>query len=298
MNPQLIKIEFKGHRRQYFPNVMEYPILTGDWLIVQTEKGEDIGRVTAVTDKCPDCPSQFNYQIIRKALTEDMEKFYDNRQKEGEAQSICQEKIGQLGLQMKLMDVEYQLDRKKITFYYTADERVDFRELVRLLAAVFRTRIEMRQIGVRDEAKRLTGFGTCGLPLCCGLFLEQFEPVNTQSAKDQNLPMNPSKLSGQCGKLKCCLRYELPFYQEEIKRYPSVGSAVYHNNSSGFVEKNDVISEKVICSMENETHLELSLEEALTARQTAVKRGLKDLRYVRTVILDGDVSDLKRIQDE
>jgi cell fate regulator YaaT (PSP1 superfamily) len=298
MNPQLIKIEFKGHRRHYYANVMEYPIVAGDWLIVQTEKGEDIGRVTAVTDKCPDCTAPTNFHIVRKALAEDMEKFYENRQKESEAQSICLEKIGQLGLDMKLMDVEYQLDRKKITFYYTADERVDFRELVRLLAAVFRTRIEMRQIGVRDEAKRLTGFGTCGLPLCCGLFLEQFEPVNTQSAKDQNLPMNPSKLSGQCGKLKCCLRYELPFYQEEIKRYPQVGNAVHHQNLSGFVEKNDVISGKVICAMENETHIDLLLDEALQARKEAVKRGLKDLRYMKTVILDGDVSDLKRIQDE
>lgn len=298
MKQQLVKIEFKGHRRQYFPNVMEYPITRGDYLVVQTEKGEDLGQVTAVTEKCDGCPQEFSYHILRKADKTDLTEYFENRRSESEAKLICQERVAELKLEMKLMDVEYQLDRKKITFYYTADDRVDFRELVRLLAAIFRTRIEMRQIGVRDEAKRIESVGTCGLPLCCSKFLESFEPVNTQTAKDQNLPMNPTKLSGQCGKLKCCLRFEHPFYLEEMKRYPGVGQSVLVKNQAGCVEKIDIITEMVTCMMDDDTRTELNIRDIGDALQAARDKGIQSKRTVRTEILDGDVSDLNRIEDK
>lgn len=297
MKQQLVKIEFKGHRRQYYPNVMEYPIVRGDYLVVQTDKGEDMGLVTAVTEKCDGCPQEFSYHILRKADKTDLTTFFENRKNEIEAKNVCQERVAELGLDMKLMDVEYQLDRKKVTFFYTADDRVDFRELVRQLAAIFRTRIEMRQIGVRDEAKRMESVGTCGLPLCCGKFLESFEPVNTQTAKDQNLPMNPTKLSGQCGKLKCCLRFEHPFYLEEMKRYPGIGQPVFVKNHAGFVEKVDIITEIITCVMDDDTRQELHISEIDSCLKAAQEKGLQSKRTVRTEILDGDASDLNRIED-
>ncbi|MCK5520557.1 MAG: hypothetical protein KAI81_05560, partial [Candidatus Marinimicrobia bacterium] len=240
---------------------MEYPIVPDDHLVVVTDKGEDMGRVTAVLEKlCEDCPETSDFKIARKASELDWQTYRENQEKEKEAIHICRRLVDDLGLTMKLMDVEYQLDRKKVTFFYTADDRVDFRELVRVLAGTFRTRIEMRQIGVRDEAKRLRTIGTCGLPLCCGEFIEHFEPVNTQYAKDQGLPMNPTKLSGQCGKLKCCLRFEHASYKETLNAFPISGEPVFFNNKKGYIDKINVIRQVAMCNMEDNTQEEFSKE--------------------------------------
>jgi cell fate regulator YaaT (PSP1 superfamily) len=185
----------------------------GDPVIVQTADGRAIGTVTRsipelALRKCP--PPDSEQKVVRRATREDVLTRLKQQQREQEAQRICLMKIRERGLAMKLARVEQLFDGSRLIFYYTAEGRVDFRELVRDLAAHFRVRIEMRQIGVRDEARMLGGYGSCGRPLCCTTFLQTFEPISIKMAKQQNLSLNPSKLSGMCGRLKCCLRYELP----------------------------------------------------------------------------------------
>lgn len=190
-------------------------------------------------------------RILRTAKHEEINRLMENRKAEDAAMGECQQLVEQHGLNMKLVDVEYQFDRKKITFYYTAEERVDFRQLVKDLASIFRTRIEMRQIGARDEARRIGGVGSCGQELCCTRFMEGFEPINTQYAKDQNLPINPSKLSGACGKLKCCLRFEWDFYAESLKDFPSPGIPVELPNGIATICSNDILNRRVTVAFEN-----------------------------------------------
>jgi cell fate regulator YaaT (PSP1 superfamily) len=189
------------------------PFVPGDAVIVQTADGRALGTVTrAVSElaarKAP--PTDSELRVVRRATRDDVITRLKQQQREREAQRICLMKIQERGLAMKLARVEQLFDGSRIIFYYTAEGRVDFRELVRDLAAHFRMRIEMRQIGVRDEARMLGGYGSCGRPLCCTTFLQTFEPISIKMAKQQNLSLNPSKLSGMCGRLKCCLRYELP----------------------------------------------------------------------------------------
>ena len=189
------------------------PFKPGDAVVVQTAEGRAFGTVTrAVPDlgarKCPEPESDL--KVVRRATQEDVVTRLKQQQREQEAHRICLMKIRERGLAMKLAKVEQLFDGSRLIFYYTAEGRVDFRELVRDLAAHFRVRIEMRQIGVRDEARLLGGYGSCGRPLCCTTFLQTFEPISIKMAKQQNLSLNPSKLSGMCGRLKCCLRYELP----------------------------------------------------------------------------------------
>jgi cell fate regulator YaaT (PSP1 superfamily) len=189
------------------------PLRPGDRVVVQTTEGRAFGTVTRsvpelAARKCP--PENSETRVVRRATREDVITRLKHQQREQEAQRICLMKIRERGLAMKLARVEQLFDGSRLIFYYTAEGRVDFRELVRDLAAHFRTRIEMRQIGVRDEARLLGGYGSCGRPLCCTTWLQSFEPISIRMAKQQNLSLNPSKLSGMCGRLKCCLRYELP----------------------------------------------------------------------------------------
>jgi cell fate regulator YaaT (PSP1 superfamily) len=297
----IVKIEFKGNRRLFYKNDMEYPIHKGDYLVVETDKGEDMGRATSlisVRDYCTSCYPVSQYAILRKAGESDWKQYRENQENETKTFDICLEKIRNLNLSMKLMDVEYQLDRKKVTFYYTADERVDFRELVRQLASVLRTRIEMRQIGVRDETKRMGGLGSCGFPLCCATFIEEFEPVSTQNAKDQNLPMNPLKLSGLCGKLKCCLRYEHPYYLEELKKYPKPGTPVCMNTRKGFVVKSDIITRLVTCEFDQQVREEIPLENIDDLVRQAKEAGISG-EYPERFSDEGpvDEDELKAIED-
>lgn len=277
---------------------MDFPIQADNYLIVETDKGQDIGKVTAVTEAFePKIPIS-DFEITRKAGEKDIEILIKNREEEKEVLKQSKEKIKELNLVMKLMDVEFQLDRKKLSFYYTAEERVDFRELVRVLAGMFRTRIEMRQIGVRDETKRLCGVGSCGLPLCCGAFLESFDPVSTQIAKDQSLPMNPVKLSGQCGKLKCCLLYEHGFYLDELQKYPPVGEPLLKDKRKGYIQKIDIFTKTVTCDFEDATREFISMEEITDYLSAAQKKGLKKLTNVLQDIMQEDIQDLEKIKDE
>ncbi len=262
--PGYLKVSFKGNRRETYLNPGNLKLRSGDYVIVETELGEDIGIVTPVCNKTIGCnrspgsEPQFNNRkngesirnLLRKANEQEIGNHNGNRRDEPAAFEKGLELIAKNDLNMKLVDVEYQLDRRKMTFFYTAEERVDFRQLVKDLAYVFRTRIEMRQIGVRDYARRLDGQGPCGQQLCCSRFMDGFEPVTTQYAKDQNLPINPTKLSGACGKLKCCLRFEWDFYHESMKDFPSVGIPVETADGTGTLISNDILNRRCSVSFE------------------------------------------------
>ncbi len=259
---KILEIEFKGGRKAFFANPQEFPFAVGDLVVVQAEKGEDLGRVVnigSLVDKR--AGDQEFLQIIRKPSRKDLKQMEENIVLEREAFFDCRKRIEEHGLEMKLVDVEYQFDRNKITFYFTADNRVDFRALVRDLASRYKTRIELRQIGVRDEAKRIGGVGVCGRRLCCTTFLREFEPVVTQFAKDQNLALNPTKLSGVCGRLMCCLRYERDFYTEILEKFPEIGTKVKTPKGTGVLKRVDVFEEKVVIEYENEEEEKIGYEE-------------------------------------
>jgi len=222
---ELIEVVFKGRRREYFTNPREIPVREGDWVIVQADRGIDLGKVHHTSEwvKREDAPAKLR-EMLRPAQPEDLEVFERNRAKESRAYATAKERIVHRDVDMKLVDVEFQFDGNRITFFFTAEKRVDFRDLVKDLASIFRTRIELRQIGVRDEAGRIGGVGTCGRELCCATWLRQFEPITLKMAKDQGLSPSPSKISGACGRLKCCLRYELDFYKESSREFPRIGS--------------------------------------------------------------------------
>lgn len=257
-----IEVVFKGERKQIYANPQQFPFKVGDYVIVEADKGEDLGQVNQagalLSMKKSDVPLK---SVLRKTTPEDLKKLEQNRQKERAAFKVCKEKIEKHGLNMKLVDVEYQFDGNKITFYFTAERRVDFRELVKDLAAHYKVRIELRQIGVRDEARRFGGYGICGRKLCCTSFLKEFDPITTQSAKEQNLPLNPQKLSGICGRLMCCLNYELEFYLEANRKFPPVGTQIATEKGIAVVDKFDVFKEEVILKYENEEYEKRSLAE-------------------------------------
>lgn len=224
---KVVGIRFKPVGKIYYFNPEDIKLNPGDGVIVETTRGVEYGTVV-LTDKEID-EQEFNMpikSIQRKATDADIATAEDNKKRAKEAFDICLEKIAANNLEMNLVDVEYTFDRSKVLFYFTADGRVDFRQLVKDLAAVFRTRIELRQIGVRDEAKLLGGFGICGRPLCCSQFLGDFEPVSIKMAKEQSLSLNPTKISGTCGRLMCCLKYEQDAYEELLKKSPNVGALV------------------------------------------------------------------------
>ena len=239
----VIEVEFKGLRRGVFSNPMEFPFKVGDWVVVQAERGVDLGEVSFIGLRTlPAEAEPLEYTIVRKASSEDMQRLQDNREKEKEALKIFQNLVKEHQLDMKLVDVEFQFDGRKITFYFTAEGRVDFRALVKDLAAHFRTRIDLRQIGARDETRKLSGYGVCGLELCCTTWISEFLPITTQMPKEQNLSLNPQKLSGCCGRLKCCLRYELDFYREILAEFPPLDTKIegLKREEVGILEKIDV----------------------------------------------------------
>ncbi len=233
---KVVGIRFKPVGKIYYFNPEDIELQPNDGVIVETTRGIEYGTVVLTGKEIDE--EEFNMPIksvLRKATDADYETAEDNKKRAKEAYSICLEKIAANNLEMNLVDVEYTFDRSKVLFYFTADGRVDFRQLVKDLAAVFRTRIELRQIGVRDEAKLLSGFGICGRPLCCAQFLGDFEPVSIKMAKEQSLSLNPTKISGTCGRLMCCLKYEHEAYEYEIKRTPPVDSLVRTENGDGIV---------------------------------------------------------------
>ena len=209
----IVGVRFKPAGKIYSFGQGQHVIQEGDYVIVETVRGMECGRVVTAPHDVPDASVPANLRSVhRVADPSDLERIEENHEKEREARVICEQKIKELGLKMKLVDVELTFDLSKMLFYFTADGRVDFRQLVRELASVFRTRIELRQIGVRDEAKMMGGMGCCGRPLCCSTFLGDFVPVSIRMAKEQNLSLNPTKISGICGRLMCCLKYESDGY--------------------------------------------------------------------------------------
>ncbi len=233
---EIIGVRFKNAGKTYYFSPKGQKITREDKVIVETARGVECGDVVIPNRQVEDgkiiAPLK---PVIRIATEKDLAQLETNRQKEREAFKICQEKIGKHKLEMNLVDVEYTFDGNKILFYFTADGRIDFRELVKDLAGVFRTRIELRQIGVRDESKMLGGLGVCGRPFCCNTFLGDFQPVSIKMAKEQNLSLNPTKISGTCGRLMCCLKYEQDAYESLLKITPKNGALVQTDEGLGTV---------------------------------------------------------------
>ena len=245
-------IRFKKVGKIYYFSPDGLKLKSGDHVIVETSRGIEYGTVVIpsknVTDDEIVPPLK---KILRIATPEDDKQIEINKEKEKEAMKLCQEKIHKHNLEMKLIDVEYTFDHNKVLFYFSAEGRIDFRELVRDLAGVFKTRIELRQIGVRDEAKMMGGLGICGRQLCCSLFLSDFDPVSIKMAKEQNLSLNPTKISGTCGRLMCCLKNEQAAYEDIIKNIPGVGSVVETADGKGSVTAVSALKGILTVAIEN-----------------------------------------------
>ena len=260
--PKIYLVEFKGTRKGYYLNPKYFPMEKGDFVVVQVERGEDMGRVKFWVERDDlSFLGDKRLNIVRKANDKDMENLSANREKEMEALKECKKMVLERNMEMKLVDCEFQFDRNKVTFYFTADKRIDFRELVRDLASVYKTRIELRQIGVRDEARRMGGYGPCGLKICCTTVLKDFEPISTQLAKEQNLPMTQSKISGNCGRLLCCLLYEKGFYEDTFPLYPKLGSAFLTKKGEGTVEKINLFKGYIVVKHEGGEEEKVTLAE-------------------------------------
>lgn len=243
---KVVGVRFKKAGKIYYFDPADMNIQKDTYVVVETARGIEFGEcvigIKEINENDIVSPLK---SVLRIATNEDIEKHFKNKDKEKDAFDICLKKIQEHGLTMKLIDVEYTFDNNKVIFYFTADGRVDFRELVKDLATIFKTRIELRQIGVRDEAKMLGGLGPCGRPMCCSSFLGDFASVSIKMAKEQNLSLNPTKISGICGRLMCCLNYEQSTYEDIRKRMPKVGSIVKTSEGTGEVFSNNIVKESV-----------------------------------------------------
>ena len=258
---EVIGVKFRTAGKVYYFSPRGVNFSRGEYAIVETSRVVEYGEILLENKEVPEekivAPLK---DIIRKATEEDRLKYEENHKEEQKAYAICQEKIKEHGLEMKLIDVEYTFDRGKALFYFTAEGRVDFRALVKDLAAIFRTRIELRQVGVRDETKLLGGFGVCGRPLCCHSFLSEFAPVSIKMAKDQGLSLNPSSISGVCGRLMCCLKNEEEVYDFLNSKLPALGDFVTTKDGlKGEVVSVSVLNQKVklMVNLEKEDEKEL-----------------------------------------
>ena len=243
---KIIGVRFKKPGKIYFFDPDNLEINMGDKVIVETSMGLEIGDVVVNKRELPDdkivSPLK---KVIRIATQQDLDSMQLYKSKEQEALQICEEKIKKHNLDMHLTDVEYKFDGSKLLFYFTAEGRIDFRELVKELASIFKTRIELRQIGVRDEVRRIGGNGVCGRELCCCSFLGNFETVSIKMAKEQNISLNPAKISGNCGRLMCCLKYEYEVYEDKLKNLPRVGAIVEIEGNEGVVENVEILKEQL-----------------------------------------------------
>ena len=250
---EVIGVRFKDTGKVYYFDPDGNKVKKGVMAIVETARGVECGEVAMenreVAEENIVAPLR---KLLRVATAEDLKKVEENRRKEKSAFTACEKKIAERGLEMKLVDVEYTFDNSKILFYFTADGRVDFRELVKDLAGMFRTRIELRQIGVRDEAKMLGGIGICGRPFCCGAFLGGFQPVSIKMAKEQGLSLNPVKISGTCGRLMCCLKYEQEAYQDLLRTTPKVNAVVSTAEGKGVVIDQNLLTRKLTVRLDKD----------------------------------------------
>lgn len=252
----LVVVRFKGQRKSYYHNRAGIELRPGQYCLVEADRGRDLGRVTYVGRGPAAWWVQADHQgVLAVAGAGDLARLQENRRDEWGFRELAKEKIAARGLDMNLVGVERQFDQRKITFYFTAEQRVDFRQLVRDLAAVFRTRIELRQIGVRDETRNMGGLGICGRDFCCSTFMHEFVPVTLKMAKVQQLPLNPGKLSGPCSRLRCCMTYEHEVYQELRSGLPRVGSRVTTPKGEGTVRKLDLMRETVAVALPDQDGL-------------------------------------------
>ncbi len=285
----VIGVRFKKAGKIYYFDPGKLDLAVGDDVIVETVRGVEYGTVVLpkrnMNDKKIVKPLK---QVMKKADKKDYNKMMQNKQKEKEAFEICLKKIEKHKLVMKLIDVEYTFDNNKIIFYFTADGRVDFRELVKDLASVFKTRIELRQIGVRDESKMVGGIGPCGRPACCATFLGDFQPVSIKMAKEQSLSLSPTKISGLCGRLMCCLNYEHEHYEKTRKKMPRVGSEVSTPDGKGLVMESNAITEKV------KVKIQLK-DETMEAREYTlqqIKVYVPDVVENEEIVIDDEIKNL------
>ncbi len=253
---EVVGVRFKEAGKIYYFSPGDATLKRGDHVIVETVRGIEYGEVVQVNKQLEEDEVVLPLKtILRVADQKDADIVRDNRLAAVDAKAVCEEKIREHQLEMKLVDVEYTFDRNKVIFYFTAEGRVDFRELVKDLASVFRTRIELRQIGVRDEAKLLSGIGPCGRVLCCSSFLGEFEPVSIKMAKDQNLSLNPNKISGVCGRLMCCLKYENDTYEELKRDLPDVGKRIKIPEGDGRVIGLNILDQLIQVELHDRTRV-------------------------------------------
>jgi len=288
---KVVGVRFKKAGKVYYFDPGDQNIDEDTYVIVETARGIEMGKVVLPNREVDDgeivAPLK---KVARIATEEDIEHHGENIGKQKEAMDICLQKIKEHNLDMKLIDVEYTFDNNKILFYFTADGRIDFRELVKDLAAIFKTRIELRQIGVRDETKMMGGIGICGRVLCCKGFLCEFQPVSIKMAKEQGLSLNPTKISGCCGRLMCCLKYEHEAYEEVLKKIPKVGALVSTPEGQGMVTETNLLKETVKIKLENENEPDLKIFNISEIKV------IKDAVYQQDD-LDLDLEALKELED-
>ena len=282
---EVIGVRFKSTGKVYYFDPGGETLKKGSMAIVETARGVECGEVamenTEVRDSAIVQPLR---KLIRQATPEDLLVVEENHRKEKSAFKACEKRIAARGLEMKLVDVEYTFDNSKILFYFTADGRVDFRELVKDLAGMFRTRIELRQIGGRDEAKMLGGIGICGRPFCCGSFLGGFQPVSIKMAKEQGLSLNPVKISGACGRLMCCLKYEQEAYQDLLKNTPKVNAIVSTPDGKGVVIDQNLLTRKLTVRLDKDPDAApkvYTVDQVKLLRDGRVKIDRKELEQLK-----------------
>lgn len=286
---EIIGVRFKEVGKIYYFDPDGEQFVLGQPVVVETARGCECGTVAIANREIEDKAVTKPLKKVTRAATEaDLKKVAENRQKEERAFKIAQEKIAACGLDMKLVEVEYAFDGSKILFYFTADGRVDFRELVKELAGVFRTRIELRQIGVRDEAKMLGGLGICGRPFCCNSFLGEFQPVSIKMAKEQGLSLNPTKISGACGRLMCCLKYEQEAYEDLLRTTPKVGAVVQTADGRGKVTEVNLLTGML------KVHLERAEEGADSLYH---KKDVKLIRDGRIQVDAKEAAELEALEE-
>ena len=262
----VVRIDFQKSGKMEYYSPKKFDLNVGDWVVVESKRGLEMGRVKYapldVADEDVTLPLK---EIVRHATDEDLNQYEQNEKDAEEAMTLCKNTIQQQSLEMRLVNCEFTLDKSKVIFNFTSDERVDFRKLVKVLAQKLKTRIELRQIGVRDEAKLLGGIGPCGRSLCCATFLGDFEPVSIKMAKDQNLSLNPTKISGACGRLMCCLKYENDYYEEARAQLPDVGEAIKTPEGNGKVIGLNILDISMQVKVDGlEQPLEYKMEELET----------------------------------
>jgi cell fate regulator YaaT (PSP1 superfamily) len=272
--PEIVGVRFKrAGKVYYFSPPAGVDLKVYEYVVVQTARGMELGQVTISPGQV--AASEISTElkpIVRKATDEDIRRAQDFAVKESNALIECNKLINKLNLKMKLVSAEYNLDGSRLTFYFTAEERVDFRELVRELTAFFKTRIELRQIGPRDQAKLVGGFGRCGRPMCCVSFLSEFNPVSIKMAKEQDLPLDPMKISGVCGRLQCCLAYESSQYREAKAELPRKGQRVATPSGKGIVSSINPLKETVTVEMESRAEAEFPLSQIKVVQEPSGRR--------------------------